>query len=177
MRGKPWLGWDSPTMLRIIPAHAGQTQGRKTRQKALADHPRACGANPSSAMTRSTENGSSPRMRGKPLPRGVRAMRWRIIPAHAGQTCSRMRSVMRGTDHPRACGANILHRTRGEFECFRVRIIPAHAGQTSDVTLAHEFGADHPRACGANTAACSYVPPYRGSSPRMRGKRLGRLRI
>ena len=52
------------------------------------------------------------------------------------------------------------------------RIIPAHAGQTTnDVTFASR-DTDHPRACGANGAGGQGQGRERGSSPRMRGKRV-----
>ena len=65
MRGKPWLGWDSPTMLRIIPAHAGQTPHTHRASSPPTDHPRACGANPRRVAKTADTPGSSPRMRGK----------------------------------------------------------------------------------------------------------------
>ena len=113
---------------------------------------------------------------------------WRIIPAHAGQTCSLLRvSAVLFSDHPRACGANSLRATSAfitsgsspRMRGKRVtvtggdtdsRIIPAHAGQTPRLIPAVGFQADHPRACGANLSnACDLTNPY-GSSPRMRGK-------
>ena len=61
-----------------------------------------------------------------------------------------------------------------ELECRR-RIIPAHAGQTppdSPPVVSHP---DHPRACGANLSQIGMHSRPAGSSPRMRGKRLGEL--
>ena len=54
-----------------------------------------------------------------------------------------------------------------------VGIIPAHAGQTGQHFLIALYAPDHPRACGANVAGRSEVVLVIGSSPRMRGKRLG----
>ena len=71
----------------------------------------------------------------------------RIIPARAGQTRPWNVAVRRCSDHPRACGANLLFlcatsfesgsspRVRGKLEVvlergIRLRIIPARAGQT-----------------------------------------------
>ena len=71
----------------------------------------------------------------------------RIIPAHAGQTSGHPAWSVPGTDHPRACGANVMvgyltsadngssPRMRGKLVDLRhsvreSRIIPAHAGQT-----------------------------------------------
>ena len=177
---------------RIIPAHAGQTGKRSCRHRDRTDHPRACGANLSMGLPESSVTGSSPRMRGKrqrlPQPRCQR----RIIPAHAGQTHSPARSPISATDHPRACGANpslgvvavfpsgSSPRMRGKPDLIgaggpRGRIIPAHAGQTPTAVRFPLFPPDHPRACGANPifSACRWT--HFGSSPRMRGKRRGRV--
>ena len=132
---------------RIIPAHAGQTVLARHWVASLTDHPRACGANGARQRVVRVDDGSSPRMRGKPG-------RWagcrpasRIIPAHAGQTSGISSAAYSRPDHPRACGANILPaatagtacgsspRMRGKRRADalrrgRARIIPAHAGQT-----------------------------------------------
>ena len=94
----------------------------------------------------------------------------RIIPARAGQTASLMLAKVEGTDHPRACGANLPKeqnvatdpgsspRVRGKLVEFGeraklLRIIPARAGQTYDKTSPNRLHPDHPRACGANICA------------------------
>ena len=111
----------------------------------------------------------------------------RIIPAHAGQTATRIMLVGLFADHPRACGANsertmgTTHiigsspRMRGKREKHmavrqELRIIPAHAGQTTSNCAIWKTPADHPRACGANRALILKFLSLIGSSPRMRGK-------
>ena len=86
-------------------------------------------------------------MRGKPPAVDTVAIPFRIIPAHAGQTGLLAHWLERHSDHPRACGANILQmwkihiipgsspRMRGKPPSNQrsksgARIIPAHAGQT-----------------------------------------------
>ena len=91
---------------RIIPAHAGQTHHRSCPVICYPDHPRACGANVRHRRSRPRQNGSSPRMRGKPNPTREMERRTRIIPAHAGQTTGTTRFREGFPDHPRACGAN-----------------------------------------------------------------------
>ena len=54
---------------RIIPAHAGQTNGVSVAMMVCPDHPRACGANLSAQYPDELVFGSSPRMRGKPVRR------------------------------------------------------------------------------------------------------------
>ena len=133
---------------RIIPAHAGQTCATPCTALRSSDHPRACGANSVAYPRVHTIVGSSPRMRGKRSVPSLVSERCRIIPAHAGQTWSRMLQVAVRPDHPRACGANRRNvpnldvatgsspRMRGKrlattSALTSGRIIPAHAGQTT----------------------------------------------
>ena len=88
MRGKLSAELESLRTERIIPAHAGQTRPARRTTPKETDHPRACGANDHDNDVAALDGGSSPRMRGKRRP-GIRRPRHRrIIPAHAGQTCS-----------------------------------------------------------------------------------------
>ena len=88
MRGKHAVAGAARRVVRIIPAHAGQTCGGRRGPACSADHPRACGANIGVDVSDAFGCGSSPRMRGKlPCARSGRRLR-RIIPAHAGQTTS-----------------------------------------------------------------------------------------
>ena len=72
--------------VRIIPARAGQTFLCGGYLGDHADHPRACGANLPPAASMVVAAGSSPRVRGKPLPGDLDKSVVRIIPARAGQT-------------------------------------------------------------------------------------------
>ena len=91
-------------IVRIIPAHAGNSSSRPMASRRPTDHPRACGELIPRRRLSSVSSGSSPRMRGthsQPLPR---VQRGRIIPAHAGNSRPpALRSIF-PTDHPRACG-------------------------------------------------------------------------
>ena len=148
MRGKLDVARIGVEAGRIIPAHAGQTSVRVLSNCSWADHPRACGANRIDVIWIRANDGSSPRMRGKPRGRRCGARPARIIPAHAGQTPLASCRVAAKSDHPRACGANVVGevcdvavagsspRMRGKQRQFQsywqtARIIPAHAGQTS----------------------------------------------
>ena len=55
-----------------------------------------------------------------------------------------------------------------------VRIIPARAGQTGDTASQRQSSTDHPRACGANVGQEFGEQQQAGSSPRVRGKLVGR---
>ena len=171
-----------------------QTSGSRWGLDGNADHPRACGANAPVHVAARDPAGSSPRMRGKPVrSRRLRARR-RIIPAHAGQTNSVPAKRSSHADHPRACGANVMvpsacmlmvgssPRMRGKRAGHRLRprpyrIIPAHAGQTAPARDATRRSSDHPRACGANSSGAFSMIRLIGSSPRMRGKRVGSVPV
>ena len=86
MRGKRHPPSPCNPVMRIIPAHAGQTVSNSSRTSARSDHPRACGANLGLDSILSDNDGSSPRMRGKRAGHRLRPRPYRIIPAHAGQT-------------------------------------------------------------------------------------------
>ena len=172
MRGKPRSSTRRSPTPRIIPAHAGQTSDYFSSEIISSDHPRACGANLIVFGVVHTHLGSSPRMRGKLEVKEFKSTATRIIPAHAGQTSTLGMTVVRPSDHPRACGANaaagrIRTLRRGSSPRMRgkqggrrklereIRIIPAHAGQTAPARDATSRSSDHPRACGANSCSCS----------------------
>ena len=106
VRGKRSWGAVCSAPGRIIPARAGQTRRRPASGASTTDHPRACGAN-SGVFTLSADiSGSSPRVRGKPTVCVPPTRTVRIIPARAGQTQTAFQNMEKGSDHPRACGAN-----------------------------------------------------------------------
>ena len=187
MRGKRFGEGLAGVWIRIIPAHAGQTNSRAARPVRTADHPRTCGANFVIGQLRSFEFGSSPHMRGKRISTLPTCSPARIIPAHAGQTCEDRSENRVPADHPRTCGANMEQRNaamntigssphmRGKRSSTypqkeRGRIIPAHAGQTRSITSWAGTCTDHPRTCGANTHTFAPANSAAGSSPHMRGK-------
>ena len=86
MRGKHDVVAYFLFLIRIIPAHAGQTPFWASLKMFSTDHPRACGANLSIPIRPISPPGSSPRMRGKLKFFGNLLAQGRIIPAHAGQT-------------------------------------------------------------------------------------------
>ena len=53
------------------------------------------------------------------------------------------------------------------------RIIPAYAGSTSGRAQHKTIAWDHPRVCGEHPTLDEFIGLCRGSSPRMRGARLG----
>ena len=174
MRGKPSTRGLQGTRRRIIPAHAGQTTSGLPGSVTSSDHPRACGANVEMHASLGSHVGSSPRMRGKLRQQLHVPELFRIIPAHAGQTVS----IVPRSFASRFAGSSPRMRgkltTTGTIALLKL-IIPAHAGQTPSRRPSTGPAPDHPRACGANYANHFVSCTISGSSPRMRGKRAGRL--
>ena len=88
----------------IIPAHAGNTFDAWGIAICPRDHPRACGEHLENVLLNYDDPGSSPRMRGTPIPHHSDSRGYGIIPAHAGNTGSRISGLQSCGDHPRACG-------------------------------------------------------------------------
>ena len=70
----------------IIPACAGSTRRTPCPRSRRRDHPRMCGEHPPYASLNQTSPGSSPHVRGAPLPAQPLRHIWGIIPACAGST-------------------------------------------------------------------------------------------
>ena len=103
-RGALRIGATCPMLLRIIPAYAGSTPGRRVRVERLQDHPRIRGEHPTTWYSVIPANGSSPHTRGaqlRPMPERVGLG---IIPAYAGSTLLQLRLHRRKRDHPRIRG-------------------------------------------------------------------------
>ena len=173
---------------RLIPASAGQTDASKSIDKGVGAHPRECGADRGRARMAQATQGSSPRVRGRQVAWIHRSQPPGLIPASAGQTCSRtaMRLVTRA--HPRECGADFVdpHRVVGVLGSSpRVRgrryparlpvqqpgLIPASAGQTAPDSPKSTNPGAHPRECGADKRFTKNIKRHTGSSPRVRGRR------
>ena len=106
MRGKLAEVSDLVFRSRITPAHAGKTFLSSDLHFSQADHPRACGENPTGSHGGVHIYGSPPRMRGKPSSPNNSCPSSRITPAHAGKTHRFRGQQDKRTDHPRACGEN-----------------------------------------------------------------------
>ena len=147
MRGIPLARNRLCFQLRIIPAHAGNTGKLISYLRDLQDHPRSCGEYIDQMILSEVYSGSSPLMRGIPLPMLGRFALARIIPAHAGNTLYPSFLTIYMQDHPRSCGEYYHRRSfrlyvLGSSPLMRVilqalisasfpfRIIPAHAGNT-----------------------------------------------
>ena len=52
-----------------------------------------------------------------------------------------------------------------------LRNIPAYAGKTACIANNPSWAAEHPRVCGENDIQIAALNGFKGTSPRMRGKR------
>ena len=176
----------------IIPAHAGNTRPRLAWMARMRDHPRACGEHNGVLFLIFAAAGSSPRMRGTRDGERLRVFKNGIIPAHAGNTRTRMEYAFLTRDHPRACGEHVVGvklcrfhkgsspRMRGTLRTQILPrnadgIIPAHAGNTQTGACRGLLVGDHPRACGEHLPKGKSHTWLPGSSPRMRGTLVGEL--
>ena len=89
LRGKPAQVAPDGTGLRCIPAPAGETRKARARGRLCRVHPRACGGNGWFAPERALAYGASPRLRGKLIEAERGVVRYRCIPAPAGETSRR----------------------------------------------------------------------------------------
>ena len=110
LRGKLLKGAKTPAAKRSIPAPAGETTARDGDRGAPTVHPRACGGNSVPTGARDSQDGPSPRLRGKPLRVDRGRDRDRSIPAPAGETARTGRPLPARRVHPRACGGNHEYR-------------------------------------------------------------------
>ena len=172
----------------LIPAHAGKTERAGDARHDHAAHPRSRGENAGVNSPILHASGSSPLTRGKPGFLTIDEVRARLIPAHAGKTCSPPPPSRSTRAHPRSRGENWRPSgstpqragssplTRGKRAVCppvldRGRLIPAHAGKTFFSRFVPFLTRAHPRSRGENVRTRFFEGLYRGSSPLTRGKR------
>ena len=80
--------------LRLIPAHAGKTTSARGDKIAGAAHPRSRGENAVMNHPAAAALGSSPLTRGKLTGQSYQFSHSRLIPAHAGKTCTPIRRLV-----------------------------------------------------------------------------------
>ncbi len=151
---------------RLIPAHAGSTEGKPFAYAVKTAHPRSRGEHRRAKPGRNRERG--------------------LIPAHAGSTAATSRMARSRTAHPRSRGEHVLEfacrqyqvgsspLTRGApiaavFVPADLRLIPAHAGSTGAPGFSWMRIAAHPRSRGEHSCAVSSLTCPAGSSPLTRG--------
>ena len=135
----------------------------------------------------SSDEGTSPRARGKPTPPPTGRREGRNIPACAGKTMSPLGLLIANAEHPRVRGENRFAarvgllaggtspRARGKQPQRMAthhmhRNIPACAGKTSVPASCAPAKKEHPRVRGENGFSSPKFCPRGGTSPRARGK-------
>ena len=133
-------------------------------------------------------------MRGTPLQETHRPRPTGIIPAYAGNTPDVARRACLSGDHPRVCGEHLTDdyanadylgsspRMRGtphdvDHGAPELGIIPAYEGNTPAACWKSWQAWDHPRVCGEHRSLSDLSDLEGGSSPRMRGTPVSRLRF
>ena len=140
-----------------------------TRRVAMAVHPRVCGEHFGGVGYPHPIGGSSPRVRGTPLPFGRSGAQNRFIPACAGNTRRVARSPRIRSVHPRVCGE---HAAGSGLPLRRVTVHPRVCGEHAmgRQPLRSPTGSS-PRVRGTLPAGGVSIGNYTGSSPRVRGTR------
>ncbi len=186
VRGTPRRWRDTGQSIRFIPACAGNAQWIRCVRGAASVHPRVCGERFRLPSVFCAGRGSSPRVRGTPVPDHSGARTARFIPACAGNAGGSQPDGVQLPVHPRVCGERCrtakshtvrvgssprVRGTRNDLEKDHGlrRFIPACAGNAMSVSELEAAAAVHPRVCGERFRFVA--PPFlwRGSSPRVRG--------
>ena len=153
-----------------------------------------CGENDYDAYREPGHEGSSPRVRGKPVLLLDAGLYARLIPACAGKTGRSSSNTGNRRAHPRVCGENqhvstdmsraagSSPRVRGKRRAgvpdgARVGLIPACAGKTRWASMRAAAMRAHPRVCGENFTVAFFRALLMGSSPRVRGNPVDCLTV
>ena len=175
MRGTRLASPRPAVLPRFIPACAGNSRRSARALRRPPVHPRVCGELIHRRMQKAAPVGSSPRVRGTPLPRSRRGDQTRFIPACAGNSGLSAKVKRFRTVHPRVCGELSMEvgldfestgsspRVRGTRSRRRTargerRFIPACAGNSRPASGRRATGSVHPRVCGelgVRTCACA----------------------
>ena len=187
VRGKPESVFPKLGLRGLTPACAGKTGFECATHCSLPAHPRVCGENKVTNADDVFDQGSPPRVRGKPGQWRAEGQPGRLTPACAGKTTQLVGGSWVAQAHPRVCGENTMPyqyqddpvgsppRVRGKRprtpsgpRC--PRLTPACAGKTSAHLENCSVRSAHPRVCGENEDAGLCVSAALGSPPRVRGK-------
>ena len=177
-------------LFRFIPACAGNAPEPPSIATAGTVHPRVCGERECRARRLVRSSGSSPRVRGTRRRRRRASCTPRFIPACAGNASGRRPEASLPPVHPRVCGERSQGRSfaaaicgssprvRGTLDAADravacVRFIPACAGNAPSRGQSSKIITVHPRVCGERAAHRRLFFFAGGSSPRVRGTRVG----
>ena len=185
-RGTPQSAKRPMSVMRFIPACAGNTVLCPSQTPRCTVHPRMRGEHEEAEADFLAQAGSSPHARGTPVHRYCADDEIRFIPACAGNTCCPRAATPGATVHPRMRGEHASGtppqnnqygsspHARGTpavptTASSRTRFIPACAGNTKDATPDELMAAVHPRMRGEHRPKFERRPTTDGSSPHARG--------
>ncbi len=174
------------SVVRLIPACAGNIQELHLGVGQWPAHPRVCGEHSLKIEWRPAGHGSSPRVRGTYDDDDYSGGQRRLIPACAGNMGGIARRPIPAPAHPRVCGEHPIAggnhdpihgsspRVRGTFLRTMTtnpipRLIPACAGNIVRAFLRARLATAHPRVCGEHGRNIGTSTERAGSSPRVRG--------
>ena len=189
-RGTPGLSQCHISLLRFIPASAGNTPRSGRHGRPTPVHPRERGEHEPGPRGGWADRGSSPRARGTHAITLLHGCRCRFIPASAGNTRSASWFGWQAPVHPRERGEHlgIAYRLKEDFGSSPrargthghagvpvgcPRFIPASAGNTTDTPTIIRPQPVHPRERGEHDYREDADNSVGGSSPRARGTRPG----
>ena len=168
VRGTHWLAFDGVDDRRFIPAGAGNTVRQSGPAAPRPVYPRRCGEHLPPSAHRHPASGLSPQVRGTQLRIPAPTLRYRFIPAGAGNT-DIQQIVVELFDglSPQVRGT----REYSESDPADSRFIPAGAGNTDLDPAASINRPVYPRRCGEHVDWMSIKPGVPGLSPQVRGTR------
>ena len=170
VRGKRWSAPPPPPASRSIPACAGEAPDHAHDVFRYGVYPRVCGGSLKNAGVMTTDEGLSPRVRGKLGRCRHPADGFRSIPACAGEARSLAAACWPGSVYPRVCGGSAPSATRpGLIQGLSPRVrgklaallyvagmggsIPACAGEALPAKADIRRPAVYPRVCGGSSSA------------------------
>ena len=186
VRGNLALFLISTKPARSIPACAGEPGSGWRRELLSRVYPRVCGGTGAPGGAAGGVMGLSPRVRGNPVQCRSRRVRWRSIPACAGEPRRSFPPWSSQKVYPRVCGGTtgvwaissfalgLSPRVRGNpagIGCvsYPKRSIPACAGEPPFMPGAAIHNTVYPRVCGGTHGGRLRLQTREGLSPRVRG--------
>ncbi len=159
-RNLPWC------VCGITPARAGNRTPCPWPSAWAWNHPRACGEQQYAACDLCPNLGSPPRVRGTANTVRVLRLSRRITPARAGNRFSMVCIIVRGWDHPRACGEQRPVILQG---LVKLGSPPRVRGTGPDTRIHTQAYRITPARAGNSTAGYTSSRMTCGSPPRVRG--------
>ena len=165
MRGNQPHQISAPVSDGSIPAYAGEPRKWFSSPRRVKVYPRVCGGTSAAIRKHGGGRGLSPRMRGNPVHRKIRALNPGSIPAYAGEPPPTPASPRESRVYPRVCGGTPVsawpsaphcglsprmrgNPTKARRHGYCLRSIPAYAGEPGHRMRLQLHSRVYPRVCG-----------------------------